>query len=299
MRKSRSKYKVCGRLGYNALLRRWSGTKKKWEHHVMYQKPGQENLDEKMEVSVRNPIVTLKNEDRRVAKTEKKETGGVAKTSSRRRRKDIHGIQQSQKTGRKRIYGGVSGENIQKDRSRQRKSYKEWKRETERNYRKGRLRSEAQKVMNNQVDRMDIMESGRGTEALTVQKEQVHRIAKTEIRADVRRWRSGRVPSLQMGRDLIEHGYVNRMDEEGKRQEEVKWQGSQIRVGNGRKVKEEVWKNIKGRSRGLVKKNEYHMTAANYMEVDYITGRRRVLRIPESNEVVVPMGLEASLWTYV
>lgn len=286
MRKSRGKYKVSGRLGYNAMLRRWSGNKKKWENHVIYSKPTvkrtHENQDENQvkETHVRNPMVTLKNEERIGSVTEKKEGSSI------RRRKDIHGIQQSQKTGRKRIYGGVSGESIEKDRSRQRKSYKEWKRETERNYRKGRLRSEAQRVE-------ETVEEG------TRQVEQAHRMAKTEMRADVRRWRSGRVPTLQMARDLIEHDYVNRVDEEGKRKEVVKWQGAEMRVGNGRKVNEEVWKNIKGRSRELVKKNEYHMTGASYREVDYVTGRRIVLRKPESGEVVVPMGLEMSLWTYL
>ena len=306
MRKSRGKYKVSGRLGYNAMLRRWSGTKKKWENHVMYSKPNAKRDHSERDTGrkgnhVRNPIGRLKNEERiGTSLGEKKESG------SRIRRKDRHGRQQSQKTGRKRIYGGVSGGKIEKDRSKQRKAYKEWKQETDRNYRKGRLISETEEVEKRTiVDKATKREENQSTSEKREyvqrkrQKEQTHRIAKTEIRADVRRWRSGRVPTLQMARDLIEHDYVNRVDEEGNRKEVVKWQCAEMKVGSGRKVNEKVWKNIKGRAREVVKKDEYQMIGVNFIEVDYVTGRRMVLRKPESGEVGIPMGREVSLWTYL
>lgn len=284
MRKSRGKYKRSGRLGYNVILRRWNGKKKKWNGHILGQNKEEKSRNEVQDMNGVNPVVALKNEDI---------VGGIkglkeGHMSMRLRRKDIHGIQQNQKTGRKRRYGGIVGKTIKKNRSEQRKAYKEWKRISDRNYRNGRLISEYQKVVET-------------TSLLKKQEPEAHRITRLERRADVRRWRSGRVPTLQIARDLIEHNYVSyiKANVHYVHNETVKWQGYQVQVGCGRKVQEEVWCNIKENIRKLIKHNEYNVTAAKYREVDYVTGRRVVLRLPESGEVVIPTGREVSLSTYM
>jgi len=144
MQKSRGKYKVLSRLGYNAIMRRWSGNKKKWENHVMYGKLQEESRSEKSHV--RNPIVALKNQE---IITNVKDPQAKIGDGKLRRRKDVHGMQLNQKTGRKRIYGGVTEDRIQKGRVKERKRYKKRKREEDRNYRKGRLISEKESVKDN------------------------------------------------------------------------------------------------------------------------------------------------------
>lgn len=266
MRKKRSQYKVCGRLGYNARLRRWTGKKKKWETSGRFSPKIAEENQESEKKKVVNPVVVYTNEDRRAG-------GYSVKKRSRRRRKDAHGRVQSQKTGRKRRYGGIKRTGIQKNLSEERARYKKFKSMSERRYRKGR-RTESV-----------------GTRAS-------HRRSRTEIRADRRRWRSGRVPTLQMARDLIEHQQVFHVNQEGEVGPAVKWQGSRVEVGQGRKVGEGSWKKVR---ESAVKRREheaYGRSAAGYREVDYVTGRRVLLRKPEAGEVVLPKGMEVSAWTW-
>jgi len=85
------------------------------------------------------------------------------------------------------------------------------------------------------------------------------------------------------------------VDKEGTRGHPLKWSGTVMRVGTGRKVNEKVWENIKGRSTELIQKKEYHMVAARYREVDYVTGRRIIIRKPESGEIAIPMGRKVSM----
>jgi hypothetical protein len=278
MRKQQSQYKVCGRLGYNAMLRLWSGKTKKWQKHVMYSGTGNEkrsqtsgtNISQEQKKVV-NPVVGLTNERRRgvVDRRTRSTQGKKRESKSRLRRKDMHGRVQGQKTGRKRRYGGVKIKEVRKNVRQQRKEYQEVKSMNERGYRKGR----------------------------SMQAKQSHRRSRTEIRVDVRRWRSGRVPTLQMGRDLIEHGHVNHVERNGELGKVAEWQGARVEVGHGRKVNDGTWKKIKERSTGLLKEEEYAKTAVMYREVDYVTGRRVLLRKPRSNEVVIPKGMEISVWT--
>jgi hypothetical protein len=253
-------------------LRRWTGHKKKWQTRGRWtsqpRKSGEEStgLEKKKIV---NPVVSFTNEERR---------GGRSKTysvkkRSRMRRKDAHGRVQSQKTGRKRRYGGVKRKAIQKSLKEERKTYKRLKSRNERRYRKGRRRESA------------------GSKAS-------HRRSRTEVRVDRRRWRSGRVSTLQMARDLVEHGHVYHVDANGTVGKAVKWQGGRVEVGEGRKVDEARWKAIRAKSVTRREHEEYGRTAASYMEVDYVTGRRRLLRKPESTEVVLPKGMELSGWTW-
>lgn len=296
MRKGRGKYKRNERLGFNVTLRRWSGKKKKWLGHVMEKKDPNRKSDLE-EKQPRNPKVLITNMDRMgsVENNTEIEIDSLQSNILQQqqgqnviRRKDIHGIKQSQKTGRKGRYGGIAGETVKEGRTEQRKIYKKWKQGEDRGYRNGLLRSE--------VSEIDI-------ESLSNEKKQeaeVHRRSKIEIRADVRRWRSGRVTTLQIGRDLIEHGKVFYINvEESDLDKKVKWQGDQLEVGIGRKVEEEVWKTRKGKRRVHMKKEENHVTGTTYREVDYVTGMRVVLRYPESNEVAIPDGRNVKLQAYM
>jgi len=303
---------VCGRLGYNARLRLWSGKKKKWQKRGRFYdelKTGKASPEEKTSgytkqagnsISVVNPVVVLTNEERRgygtanqtfeSTRSDQQRKKNPTPVKSMIRRKDVHGMVQSQKTGRKRMYGGVKRKTIRNDIQQQRAVYKQLKSENERRYRKGIRVSQASYVKRDPADRG--IQRG-----LVKQRKQNHRMARTEVRVDMRRWRSGRVPTLQMGRDLIEHGYVVHVNENGMLGSEVKWQGARVEVGHGRKLKEEVWKKIKGRSRGLLEHEEYGKTASRYREVDYVTGRRVLLRKAGSNEVIIPKGMDLSGWT--
>jgi len=130
MRKKRSQYKVCGRLGYNARLRLWSGKKKKWQKQGRFYdelKSGKSSQEGKTfkqagnpgstSTQVVNPVVVLTNEERRgygtanqtldSTRSDQQGKKNTTPVKSRIRRKDVHGIVQSQKTGRKRMYGGV------------------------------------------------------------------------------------------------------------------------------------------------------------------------------------------------
>ena len=76
MGRKRQKYKICWRLGYNARMKDWSGTKKKWKRKGRYQKG---------KGYPRNPRQRVNNTDR------KEENRGSAKVTRRkkpRRRKD-------------------------------------------------------------------------------------------------------------------------------------------------------------------------------------------------------------------
>ena len=94
-----------------------------------------------------------------------------------------------------------------------------------------------------------------------------------------------------MGRDLIEHGYVYHVLQDGSVGEVAKWQGAQVQEGCGRKLNEAIWKKIKGRSSGRLEQDRYGKTGCGYLEVDYVTGLRVVFRRPRSNEVVMPKGM--------
>jgi len=268
MRKKRSQYKVCGRLGYNARLRLWTGKKKKWEKLGRFYEDRDGGKRDSEQKKVVNPGVRLTNDERRGETNGESQKG--KKGASMIRRKDVHGRIQSQKTGRKTRYGGVKRKTIRNDLYEQRKTYKESKSTYERRYRKGRRRQKDPRS---------------------------HRIGRTEVRVDRRRWRSGRVPTLQIGRDLVEHGYVNHVNSDGSRGIVAKWQGARVEEGHGRKVNEGVWKKMKGRSRGRLEHDEYAKAAGSYIEVDYVTGRRVLLRKPKSSEVVIPKGIDMSGWT--
>ena len=273
MRKEQRKYKVCERLGYNARLRLWSGKKKKWEKSGRFYEKAKEG-----EVVKRNPLVFSSNEERRRERnpyrkesmSERNQPKRSPMKKKRMRRKDMHRRGLRQKAGLKTRYGGLKREQLQKETGVQRDRYKAYKSEKERRYRKG---MKDQEIMRTR---------------------QTHRLGKIEVRVDRRRWRSGRVPTLQMARDLVEHEKVQYVNEDGTRGSVVKWQGAQLEVGHGRKIKETAWKQVKEKAKERVSEEAYAMTGVGYMEVDYVTGRRVLLRMPEENEVIVPKGMRVT-----
>lgn len=291
MRKGRNKYKRNERLGFNVILRRWSGKKKKWSGHVI-EKTNQDTINDLERKQSRNPKVLITNTERiggvnnNDDELDSQQMGISQQGPNVLRRKDIHGIYQNQKTGRKGRYGGIVCDTVTKGRSEQRKTYKVWKRTEDRDYRNGLLRGE-DSIRNNEVDSKK-------------QQIEVHRRAEMEIRVDVRRWRSGRVSTLQMGRDLIEHGKVSYVNvESSELNKKVEWQGAKLDIGMGRQVDEVVWKTRKQKVSSYMDKPENHVTAATYREVDYVTGIIVVLRYPESNEVAIPDGRNVSLSSYL
>jgi len=284
MRKARGKYKICCRLGYNARLRYWQpGTRKKWETSVRWGSQPQHSSRDTGEtrVKVRNPARPLTNAERRGRTTWTTSTRKKGKAVIRR--KDRHGRVQSQKTGRKLRYGNVSSQIIRKSLLKQRDSYQTSKSRNERRYRKGYVEL-SPRFHSDPVD--------------------TSRRSGTETRVDRRRWRSGRVPTIQMARHLVEHGNVERIESNQATGThlhpitEIKWQGAAIEVGEGRKIQEKAWLKRKERSKGLVEKPEYGMHLSKYREVDYVTGIRVLIRKPTSGDVGYPKGMELFVSTY-
>lgn len=117
---------------------------------------------------------------------------------------------------------------------------------------------------------------------------------KRETRVDVRRWRSGRVPTLEMARDRIEEGKVRGVSvgEEGTvvMGKAERWKGKRVKPGNGRKIEEKTWKRRKEKGRERRGKEEMERQGAKALEVDYVSGLRRRYRRPRSGERVYPKG---------
>jgi hypothetical protein len=254
----RSKYKVCGRLGYNARMRKWFGKKRKWQKAKVF-RSGKRREGKTKGSGVVNPGRSVTNEARRK---------GKGQTRGRVRIKDHSRRILMRRTGRKRRYGGVKLDSFRSYRNTQRTTYKQRKNRRDRDARKGRRRKE----------------EGR----------KVSRLSRVETRVDVRRWRSGRVVSLQMGRDLIEHGKIQRVKDSGERDGRVKWQGKRRHPGQGRQVERGTWKTRKEQAKNLILTPEYDKEAAKYREVDYVTGTRYLYRQPYSGEVRRPKGRNLS-----
>lgn len=115
-----------------------------------------------------------------------------------------------------------------------------------------------------------------------------------ETRVDVRRWRSGRVPTLGRARDRVEDGKVVeiRLTEEGslERGQEARWQGKRVKPGQGRKLEDATWKARKPKVRERRGRVERERQANKAREVDYVSGRRRRYRRPKSGERAYPKG---------
>lgn len=257
MRK-RSKYKVCGRLGYNAMMRIWHGKKRKWEKAKVFRQTNERN-QRRGGSQVRNPGRSVENEDRRTGKRERSGKKGVV------RMKDQHRSILMRRKGRQRRYGGVTVGKVRDEREKQRRQYKEERNQEDRRGRHGEKRG---------------------------QKES--RLSRVETRVDRRRWRSGRVPTLEMAQDLIEHGKIKRLMENGDKEKKVKWQGKRRNPGEGREIEEKTWKVRKRKGLGRARREENEKQAGKYMEVDFITGTRYLHRNPKSGEVVIPKGRKLS-----
>lgn len=248
--RKRSKYKVCAQLGYNGRIRRWYGKKRKWEKGKLFRKS-----DNGSGVAVINPGKSVSNEDRRKGKSRKR---------GRIRIKDEYRNVLRRRKGRKRRYGGRKIDRYNRYRKEQRKERKRKKKGKDRGRRKGEREGNVKKDES--------------------------RLSKVEIRADIRRWRSGRVKSVQISRDLISHGKIKRLNKRGEEEGRVKWKGKRRKPGEGREVEKETWKKRKEGGKGRIGVKEYEKQAGKYREVDYVAGRRYVYRRPRSGEVVRPKG---------
>jgi hypothetical protein len=126
---------------------------------------------------------------------------------------------------------------------------------------------------------------GRGTET---------RLWKRETRTDVRRWRSGRVPTLGRARDRLEDGKIREVTrtETGEREDRGprKWKGKILQPGEGRQIEATTWKARKSKRRAEVDRVENERQGNKAREVDYVSGRRRRYRRPKSGELVFPKG---------
>jgi hypothetical protein len=190
--------------------------------------------------------------------------------------KDGYRRRLSTTTGRKVRYGGVKGKRRKGKRRKERESYKKRKNKVSRRGRKGRWQKTTRK------------EERKGS-----------RFGYGERRADVRRWRAGRVKTIYMGRERIEEGKVEYRKERGESQGKRKWQGKVRKEGEGRKREEGTWKKRKEERVEKVKKEEGERKAAKYREVDYVSGTRRVYRKPQTGEIWMPKGRKRSRGTRV
>lgn len=287
MRKKRGKYKRCGRLGYNARRRIWFGKKTKWEKNQRFQ----ETTGRKRKPQSVNPTKGVRNEERLEGVMGKSSEKGKGRKNPRRM-KDTYRNKRIRRTGRKRRYGRIPRERLQKQRRKQRERQKEAKNQMNRRHRKGewRLRTKT---------RGSEEESKTRVTKYTKEKREESRFGGHERRVDVRRWRSGRVTSIQMGRDLVEHGKVEWRNEEGRSRGKVKWEGKRRKPGQGRKVEEETWKKRKEKGIRKYEKREeegngrkYERKGNQYREADYVSGRRRVHRKAKTGEIWRPKGRE-------
>lgn len=293
MRRKRGKYKRCGRLGYNARRRIWFGKKRKWEKSRRYQEGSQTGRKGKPQKV--NPTKGLRNEERLegvMGQSYGKTTGKGGKGQNRknpRRMKDTYRNKLIRRTGRKRRYGQIPRERLQKQRRKKRERQKEAKNQMSRRYRKGEWRVPT-KGKRGEKEREAKETREKRTES---------RFGSHERRVDVRRWRSGRVQSIQTARDLVEHGKVEWRDETGTSRGKVKWEGKRRKEGQGRKVEERAWKKRKEQRVTKYGKREeegngrkYERKGIQYVEADYVSGRRRLHRKPKTGEIWVPEGME-------
>ena len=255
MRTRKRKRKISGRLGYNPTIQVWFGTKKKWERAKVFRKTSGESGKQASGGRV-NPRERWTNERRRNPPRSKRPI----------RRKDEHRKQVNRRTGRKARYAGVKRQPIQVRVDRQRKGYQ-------------RIRNER-----NRLQLRGVRRRKGGNPGL--------RFGRHERRVDVRRWRSGRVNTIQRARDRREEKRVWRLGANGDPTKRLtkERQGKLLKPGEGRKVEEARWKQRKPGREDRKKIPENQRYARRYREVDYVTGRRRVVRAPRSGERPTPKG---------
>jgi len=306
MRKKRSLYKTCVRLGYNAMLRKWPSKRKSLELRYEERKTLNTRKSRELDRSQRRITTVLTNNDRLQT------TDHSEKKNTNARRKDFYGNSKKQLIGRKRRYGNVLREKIRSGRSSERKLYRIRKKKRERAIRHG------------------IPFTSMPNSLL----EDSHRRSGIESRVDVRRWRSGRVDTIQKARDRIEHEIVHYRNVDGSQGDVVKWQGDCLKIGQGRSLKKNEWINRKnqrtwellGLDRNLDVNNQDNLSKFNdyseycssesrnridserdldkkrlrigapYRDVDYVSGSRIYIRKPSSKEVIVPSGRCMSTW---
>jgi hypothetical protein len=289
MRKQREKYKVRRQRGRNAIRRRWKRT---------------ERSNEKWK---------LKKTGRRVRKTRKVKriTAVNSRTNNARRgggsvprkgklKRWLKKKRCGQKSMRRR-YGGGESRKGKRVAGIVRKSTEQ--RKYRRNARKSSFRgiytlsNSRRGEQRDPKSRKGYTEHGRGNR---------------ERRAEVRRWRAGRVPTRGEGRKRRERGVVCGV---GKGKRGMPWRDGKIVLspGEGRQIGGDQWKRRKGtrkeRNYGKFRKRrkgrKWRRSLAwvrngrsgrGYVLVDYRTGTRRVLRMPRTGEVRRPARRDRSRW---
>jgi hypothetical protein len=287
MRKKRPKYKVRRQRGLNAMRRRWKRTErsnKKWK---------------------------LKKTGRRVRKSRKvkRRTALNASTNSARRggspfpRKGKLKIWLTKKRrgrkARRRRYGAAGDRRPEcvaarvKERTEQRKHWRKCSKPSLKAMAGHRVKQPSGQLQGierrqNQRRRTGGREHGRG---------------RRERRAEIRRWRTGRVPTRGEGRQRRERGGVIFVGA-GKRGTLCTESKQALNVGDGRQIVGESWNGRKKtRDRGQFNQGRRSLawiingrSGRGYVIVDYRTGTRRVWRRPRTGEVRRPMRRERSRW---
>ena len=235
--------------------------KKKWVDHPVYvATPTVEKyvnpMRKRANGEVRSPIG---------GKTRK---GGV---STRRRRKQERRHKRADRRSLRWLYGEKRGT--------------PWKKE--RATAKARLEKERKKDMT--VKGWVQMASGERSEGNT----QAHRRNRMEVRMEVRRWRAGRVETLAQAKERMEKGKVYQRTTGGEKR--VVTEGHQRRSpGEGRKIEEDTWKWRKGKRVARWSDPQVAQMGLPYAQVDYVSGRRWLVRLPKSEEVMIAKGTRFS-----
>ena len=120
-----------------------------------------------------------------------------------------------------------------------------------------------------------------------------HRRSRSERRVDRRRWRSGRVDTVARARERVEKGKVRKRHPSQQRTVATEARARR-HPGEGRQREGGVWKGRKEK-RAVRREDGHHAsTGLPYVQVDYVAGRRILVRWPKGEEVRVAKGTTVS-----
>ena len=120
-----------------------------------------------------------------------------------------------------------------------------------------------------------------------------HRRGRMERRVDRRRWRSGRVETVVQAKERVEKGKVSYRNPSG---DEVRCGHHRERrkPGQGRKREGATWKGRKKKRKERRGDRHHAATGVPYVQVDYVAGRRMLVRWPATEEVRIAKGTRVS-----
>lgn len=257
MKKKRKKIEKRGVNPNRIRWKRYPSNKQKWVDHPVYVRS--DEIEKKV-----NPTRRRRNSEVISPVGGNQRKGGAS--SSRIRRKQETRYKRVDRRARRWRYGG-KGSN--------------WKKEIE-NYKKERVSEKKKKIRVKgwrKTEREDGVEN--------------HRRAREETRVDRRRWRSGRVESVCKAKERVEKGKVRRRNT---KEHKTKCDSvyKRRKEGIGRQVEKETWKERKkGRQKERGDKQN-RKSGRPYVQVDYVSGSRVLVRVPKTNEVRVGKGTGVS-----